>query len=154
MSQELAETESGLSQEETSFGLLVAQGEVEANAWIRAGLGRYSKKRCEALLAHPEIVQLVKDIRAKAESDAVMNLVERRKFLADVVRTAPSEIDKTSPLCNGYKETALGDEVKIPDKLKCIDLDSKLSGDLDKKKDESSVDALVGLIAGLREAGV
>jgi hypothetical protein len=140
---------SELNQGQTSFALLIAQGLDKAEAWVRANLGAYTKRKVEVLLEHPEVIDIIKRVRQKAEEDAVMNLVERRRFLAEVVRTPASRIDRDSHLCQGFKETVLGDEVRIPDKLKCIELDSKLSGDLDKKSEDSG-SALASLIAGLR----
>jgi hypothetical protein len=100
-------------------------------------------------MAHPEVVRIIQDIWTRAEDDAVMNKQERRKYLARIVRTPADQIGPDSDLCQGFEETPLGPKVKIPDKLKAIDLDSKLSGDLDKKSDDQS-SVLADFIAGLR----
>ena len=138
-----------LTSGQTSFGLLLAQDCSTADAWVRAGLGAYSRKKGEELAAHPEVVRIIEEIRQRAEDDALMNKNERRRFLARIVRTAPKDIGPDSDLCQGFEETALGPKIKILDKLKAIDLDSKLCGDLDKKADDQS-SALSDLIAGLR----
>lgn len=61
----------------------------------------------------------------------VLSAQEKRAFLADIVRTPVGEVTENSPLCQSYKIDNEGKiEYKMPDKLKALELDAKLAGEL------------------------
>jgi len=80
----------------------------------------------------------VAQIAASAETQTVLTLAEKRQFLADVVRTPIGWIDENSPLAQSaeYQRTGRGDnprslmKVRALDKLRALELDAKLSGEL------------------------
>lgn len=72
-------------------------------------------------------------------SAPILTLTEKRAFLASVVRTAPGKIDESDPLCQSFKkrittqksgETEETIEYELPNKLKALELDAKLAGEL------------------------
>jgi hypothetical protein len=140
-----------LSPGQATFAILVGGGANEVDAWVRANLGVYSERKKNALLANPEVVTIIDRIRKEAENDAVMDLRERREFLARAVRTPADEVTPSSDLCQGFESTAFGQKVKLMDKLKCIDLDSKLAGDIGPRPGEDpGSTALSELIQAIR----
>lgn len=131
-------TNTKLTQRQRKFAELIAGGAPAETAYIEA----YPRCRAEAtaaresgrLLELPEIVTAIKTAReAKAggeESKLVMTTMERRKFLARIIRTAPSEVTESDPVCQSYKVTDKTHEVKMPCKLRALELDAKLAGEL------------------------
>jgi len=59
-----------------------------------------------------------------------MSLEERRLFLAAIVRTPIGRVDETSPLCQFFRRTKGGLHITMPDKLRAIELDARLAGEL------------------------
>jgi len=69
----------------------------------------------------------------------VLTLADKRGFLHSVVTTAPGKIDENNPLCQSFKRRITtkkgGDteeiiEYELPNKLKALELDAKLAGEL------------------------
>lgn len=78
---------------------------------------------------------IIAEASKRAEENAVMSTMERRKFLADVVRTPLGKLNENSPLVQ--EKTSIvtkdgGEIVKLRgcDKLAAVELDSKLAGDI------------------------
>ncbi|MEN3940690.1 hypothetical protein WJU23_05295 [Prosthecobacter sp. SYSU 5D2] len=66
-------------------------------------------------------------------NDAVLTMLEKRMFLARVVRMKGAAIDETkdADLINGVKYDKHGRRMlTLPDKRACIELDAKLAGEL------------------------
>lgn len=68
-------------------------------------------------------------------SSPVLTLARKRTILRDIVETAPGTIDENSPLCQSYKRRIDKDggetiEYELPNKLKALELDAKLAGEL------------------------
>lgn len=105
------------------------------------------------LLRNPEVAAHIASIRQAAETVAMMTLREKREFLARIVRATPSDAIADPTL--GAEVTELpggGRRVKMPDKLRAIELDSRLAGDFAQgaTAGESGTDALAVLIANIR----
>lgn len=71
----------------------------------------------------------------------VLSLQEKRSFLRSVVNTPAGKIDENDPLCQSYKRRVRTDkdggiteeyEYDLPNKLKALELDAKLAGELDR----------------------
>ena len=69
----------------------------------------------------------------------VLSKYEKRKFLADVVRTPVGKIDKNSPLCQEHIVTDKMERIKMPSKLDALAEDSKLAGDYPASGDDPAV---------------
>ena len=109
------------------------------------------------MLRTPAVQKLVQAIREAAANDiinrAVLSVRERREFLARIVRTPIGQVDESSDLCQSYKIGKEGErEYKLPDKLRALELDAKLSGDLKETQADTNVTILVnaGNLAALQ----
>jgi len=91
------------------------------------------------LLKTERVSHYVSKLRDKAFEKDLLTFNERRSFLAKVVRSSPSEVDANSDICQEYSETTnehgVSKRVKIPDKLKALELDAKLAGDFNKENE-------------------
>ena len=110
------------------------------------------------LLAHPDVQSELRELRA-VTATGLLSAEESRQFLADLVRATPrSVMGGDSPLAQSMTltrrilESGEVEErvtVKIPDKLKAIQLDAMLSGRLKGNGDEVG-EALAPLADGLK----
>jgi len=146
------------NQKHEKFAQIVASGESAGAAYRKVYHAKASTCETEgpAILRKPQVRKRVEEIQSKAEDKTVMTLIERRRFLADVVRTPISEVTEESALAQSYEFITLpGDyerqlhKLKVPDKLKAIELDSRLAGDF-KDKLEVSADGLGELLEAIR----
>lgn len=105
------------------------------------------------LLKNPEVAAYVANIRQAAQTVATMTLREKREFLARVVRATPAEAMADPTLGAEVAELPGGGRrVKMLDKLKAIELDSRLAGDFQQSATagDGGLDALAVLIASIR----
>lgn len=73
----------------------------------------------------------IRAIRGKSSLSATLSIAEKRAFLAAAVRTPIGQVDESSPLCQAVKISPEGGrEYKMIDKLRALELDSKISGEL------------------------
>jgi phage terminase small subunit len=120
-----------------AFALNVAKGMNGARAYREAGgKGKNAKQLAAQLLTNIDLQNRVKEIQGKAEDEAVMSVREILIFLADVKRKAPGEIDESSPLCQEHSithgENFTSEKIKMPCKLKAVELAAKISGYLNE----------------------
>lgn len=157
------EYEEGIPVKHVDYAHLLAKGETYPEAWRKAQLGPYTKARAIKLAETEEIKEIIRDIRKKAEDDSVMSLREKRQMLAQICRTPIGDLTKDSPLTKELKMKSIpgrGDEgdqmeveVKGMDKLKAMELDSKLAGDFDKDDAANSESAVMAeFIARIRKS--
>jgi hypothetical protein len=94
-----------------------------------------AKDNASRLLAKPEIREEIALLREKADVAAgsfVLDLLERRSFLARVVRARINELPEDSDLWIRKKLSKAIIDLRIPDKIRAILTDHFLSGDKDK----------------------
>ena len=134
-----------LNPRQERFAQLVATGMPASRAYREAGYtatGNAAEAGASQLLRHPKVAAYVNEVRAaakaKGEEAAYLTLEEKRKFLRDVVTTPIGEIDERNKLAQALKVTKDGREIKLPDKLRALELDAKLAGEL---KDKVEIDA-------------
>lgn len=132
----------------------VAAGEPKGAAW-KATVGsqpshcarwqRENKTEAELYLA---------ELREAARQDTILSLRDKREYLARVVRTPIGEVDEGSDLCqeSATEETELASKkrIKMPCKLRAIELDAKLAGELKDQPPAVTVDAMALLIDQIR----
>lgn len=83
------------------------------------------------LLAKTSIQAEIDRLRAKAEEkagSAVLTLVEKRQFLARVVRAQIAQLPDDSDLFDSVEETKFGRKYKLPSKISAIQADNELCG--------------------------
>jgi len=156
-----AEPLANLSHE--AFALLLAQGEVSAAEAYRQEVSATcavatSETKGPALARKSQVrvrIEWLKgQVNEKAKEKAegtILTMLEKREFLARVVRTPVGEVTEMSDLCQEKDET-FGDnpklKIKMPDKLRAIALDNDLAGEGSEAKGQ---DAMVALLGRLRQ---
>lgn len=144
------------------FVRLIALGEMSPSEAYRAsittrGTKKTSNEESSKMMKRPEIIarvawfaQRVEERLKEEAEDVVLTVVEKRMFLARVVRTPAGELTKDSDLCQEWSEssTDVGSsmKVKMPDKLKAIQIDNDLAGEGDNAKLGTAVEALAKLM--------
>lgn len=74
-------------------------------------------------------------VKHLADNPDVLTLAEKRKFLASIVRTPIGQVTESSPLAQKVKRRTDKDgsqteEIELPGKLKALELDAHLAGEL------------------------
>jgi hypothetical protein len=102
------------------------------------------------LMKNPEIQAEIARLRALAQEKAgssVMTLIEKRQWLARIVRARPALLEEDSDLWQSVRRSHYGLVMKLPDKIAAIIADNDLSG----HGDEAMVsDSLSQLLASIR----
>lgn len=145
-----------MNQRQAQFAEMVASGSTtakDAHAAIYGTTGHAAEVNGSRLLKNPEVAAHIASIRAAAQTVATMTLAEKRGFLARVVRATPQDAMDDPSL--GAEVTELpggGRRVKMLDKLRAIELDSRLAGDFSQgaSAGDGGLDALALLIATIR----
>jgi hypothetical protein len=110
-----------------------------AEAYPQAGEAS-ARKSGSRLLGKPEIQSEIAALREKADTlagSAVMTLLERRAFLAAIVRTPVGQVKEDSPLAEEMRVDAKGGvTVKLPCKLRALELDAKLAGEVTPEREK------------------
>jgi hypothetical protein len=76
------------------------------------------------------VAKLEKSLEEMGTRKAFLSLEEKRKFLADVVRTPVGQVDEESPLAQEIRYGPDGSTtIKMPGKLNAIELDARLQGE-------------------------
>jgi phage terminase small subunit len=114
-------------------GMSIAESVRRAGYSIRSGRSEdFSSLGCR-ILKTPRVASEVQKIREKAFSREALSYAEKRAFLARAVRTSVGEIHEGSDLAQEVTITegkeGTSRKVKAVDKLRAIELDSKLAGD-------------------------
>lgn len=113
-----------------------------------------ARKNAARLAGQAEVKAEVARMRAKADElagSAVLTLMEKRIFLARIVRANLAELDtgKDGDLLTGYEDSPkTGIKLRIADKLEAIRLDSDLAGE---GSEAQADDAISDLIRELRK---
>ena len=111
------------------------------------------------LLSFAKVKERIHALQQIAALDSLMTRDEKRRFLKRVVFTSIGRVDKENELCQSYKqrntETGTEQEYKMPDKLRAIELDSKLAGELKETHEHRHEldDGLIELLARIGAAG-
>lgn len=134
----------------------VAKGLNQTEAYLVAypKSGEAAARRSAArLMTNDDVLEEIRRIRGKAEmlaGSAVMEIVEKRQFLARVVRCRVGELaaleagtSEHSDLWASIKVTERGTEYRLPCKLAAIRLDNDLAGE---GKEAGGNDALADLL--------
>ena len=97
-------------------------------------------------LKNPKIASEIDRIRKRTQEvggGAVLTLLEKRLFLAAVVRCKIAEVPNDSPLWQSIKHSKDGVEYKLPDKLRAIQQDNDLAGEgAESQKSQALLDLL------------
>lgn len=95
------------------------------------------RSNASKLLTNTNILTEIERIRSEIDKAAVLSLQEKRKFLANVIRTPIHEVDRDSPLCQTYEYSSTNDGskeiIKMPSKLEAIKIDNDMMGHGNKR---------------------
>lgn len=149
-----------LQEKRQRWAELVATGTNPAKAYATVWVGNQSPDACRRgvsrLSRNASVMEEVSRIRKRVEMEAggaVMTLLEKRRYLAEIVRTPVGQLSPMSPLAQEVKrakplataeqpalftaeqvEATEWETVRMPDKLKAIELDAKLAGEFAEDK--------------------
>jgi hypothetical protein len=174
----MKDSKTRLNPKQEKFAQLVAQGLGAPRAYGEAGYlgagGHGAEANGSALLKKPHVAARVAEIREMADGlgVALLTIARKRTFLAEVVETPIGSIGPESRLCQEVYEkvempregeggtVVLRRRIRMVDKLRAIELDSKLAnhfaaakdGDEDKAATDAAVSAKAAeLIRGIAD---
>lgn len=135
------------------FAQLVAGGMPATPAYkkIYKCQTRTAETSSSRLMSSGKVADRIAELKKAAAEKAVWSLAERLKFLQDCALVKPTELTPDSPLCQGIRIKADGNELIMPDKLKSVELYSKLSGDFTERVEVEAGDSLLNFLAGVRQ---
>jgi hypothetical protein len=123
-----------LSPKVARFCHLVSLGLTQADAYMQAGFKSEGKMAAELacrLLKRPDVAKYYAALREAAFLANVLSLAEKRSYLADVARTPIGKVELDNKLASAARwHNGELVEVRMPDKIKAIELDAKLAGEL------------------------
>lgn len=109
----------------------VPKGDAYASLYPRSAK-KSRNPACGAVLRRPDVKAYMAGIRRIAVSEKVLSIIEKREFLARVVRCQPHLEPDDSDLWQEIRieetETATRITRKLPGKCECIKLDNELDG--------------------------
>lgn len=142
------------------FAVGVASGlsSVEAYQAAYPQAGSESARRSASLLmTNHDVLEEVERIRGKADSlgeQAVLAILEKRRFLARLVRARISELPDNSDLWHEITQTEHGTKRKLPCKLRAILLDNDLASEGAQAGGQNELVILIKRLTGMeREEG-
>lgn len=140
------EKEKRLTEKELAFARNICTGMPVCKAFFLAGYkatnNKYASLKGSAIKAKPHVNKYIKEIQESQWLNNVMSIAERRAKLAEMVRATPADITEESPIASvtidaeGNKTLA---GPKVSDKIKAIEVDSRLAGDLTADDNKNQV---------------
>ena len=160
-------TQKALSSRKERFCEFVAAGESHTEAYIKAGFKTSrdnARKNAARLTANDDISARIRELREQCVDIKIAKMTKQEKldFLASVIRTPIGNLEPGSPLCaESVTELEAGTDkilrrrVKSFDKLRAIELHSKLMGHFepDRKEIEVGNQALMSIKERAKELG-
>lgn len=133
------------NQRHEHFCRAIARGMCGAEAYRKVYGKEVSgaKQMASELLQRPEIVDRVQDLMEASETEHILTMQERRRFIARVVRADLTNLDlevdgdliQEITRTEGTKDRAGIEKFKLPGKLESVMADAKLAGDLTEKSE-------------------
>ena len=106
---------------------------------ISAPSGSASASR---LLRNVNVRERISELQKEGAKSTVLTLAHKRKILHDMITTPLSDVNEHSPFCQSAEigKTGKVKKVTMPDKLRALELDAKLAGELNvgRGRDKSS----------------
>jgi len=111
------------------FCQLVAAGSSASAAYIQSG---YDSKDPNVhgprLMANDRINNRINELKRESVEKCRISKGQLIDYLVDVIQTPAGEVSRDHKLCQGYKDTEVSNEIKMPDKLKAAEILCKLTG--------------------------
>jgi hypothetical protein len=128
-----------------------------ANAYAKGATNNYTERAAAKLRTDPRIQAYMDALDEKLDSASLLTVQEKREKLATIVRADLHQVDETHPaakkVTRSESESGSSETIEAYDKLKAIELDSKLAGHLTPEKHQHEINPtedLANLIAGIR----
>ena len=145
------------------FAELMASGICQTEAWVRVyGTSReVARVNATQALVNPNLTDRIAELRKPQTKAAMLSKEEKLAFLAEIIRTPVGEVGPDSRLCQEYTEEVIGggtrgklkrgsapsgnetegmtvirQRSKMADKLRALELHSKLVGDFEPDRIE------------------
>ena len=136
-------TDAKLNAKQKKFVNTVASGDFATDAYIEVyGCQKGSAASAASrLMGQPNIIEELERLKVAAEKETFMDIDQKRAMLAEIIMTPPWNLDPKSPLAQSVKikRKTLPDgtveediTVRMPCKLRAMEMDTKLSGDLSR----------------------
>lgn len=136
-------TDAKLNAKQKKFVSSVASGDFATDAYIEVyGCQKGSAASAASrLMGQPNIIEELDRLKVAGEKETFMKIDQKRAMLAEIVLTPAWNLDPKSPLAQSVKikRRTLPDgtveediTVRMPCKLRAMELDTKLSGDLNR----------------------
>lgn len=149
-----------------AFALLVAGGASAASAYKRQvaakttgkdtietkgpELARTGQVSVRIKWLRQEAAKLARSMAAAEIESNALTVAEKRKFLADVIRTPINKVTGYSTLAQSLRTSESGTEIKMPCKLRAIQIDNDLAGDGEAAKGQTTIAEALASIMGVR----
>ena len=136
-------TDAKLNAKQKKFVNSVASGDFATDAYIEVyGCQKGSAASAASrLMSQPNIREELDRLKVAAEKETFINIDQKRAMLAEIIMTPAWNLDPKSPLAQSVKikRKTLPDgtveediTVRMPCKLRAMEIDTKLSGDLSR----------------------
>jgi hypothetical protein len=160
----------GLNARQELFCQFVAAGTSQTDAYMKAGFKatkEAARRNAARMLTNADIKKRIKEIQTENPDISIAKMTKQEKldFLAQVIRTPIGKLEPDSPLCAEYLDETVASndgkvittrrKVKCFDKLRAIELHSKLLGHFepDRKEIEFGNQALMSIKERAKELG-
>lgn len=166
----------GLNSRQEKFCGLYVEGRTAAEAYrVAYGRGGHTAEaNGSRLLRNAEVRARIAALRSVVAAGTVLSLRAKREYLYRVVTNPVGHVDQFSDLCQEYTRREEGGDrgrlkrgqadrgneehepeyevikIKMPDKLRAIELDAKLAGELTNEVKVEAGDGLTELLAAIR----
>ena len=156
-------TDAKLNAKQKKFVNSVASGDFATDAYIEVyGCQKGSAASAASrLMGQPNIIEELERLKVAAEKETFMDIDQKRAMLAEIIMTPPWNLDPKSPLAQSVKikRKTLPDgtveediTVRMPCKLRAMEMDTKLSGDLSRSGQRNDGDTLQIVEERVRDA--
>ena len=131
-----------LTPKEREFCRFVSTGMPVYKAFFQAGYkatnNKYASQKGSAISARPNCAKYIAELRDANWLSNVMSIAEKRSLMAEIARAKPSDINEDSSVASisidGDGNRSIQGP-KVSDKLKAIELDARISGELSQEND-------------------
>ncbi len=84
------------------------------------------------MLRNVNVRERISELQKEGAKSTVLTLAHKRKILHDMITTPLSDVNEYSPFCQSAEIGKNGKVMKVtmPDKLRALELDAKLAGEL------------------------
>jgi len=135
-----------LSEGEKRYCMERVRGKSLAKSYEAAGYAvthsKYAAIRGAKIENRPHVQKYMAELRESVWVQNAMSIAEKRSLLAEVARAKPEEINEESPIASLSVDGEGNRSIqgpKVSDKLKAIELDSRLSGELSGEDNKNQV---------------